>query len=86
MNTRYCFLLALLSVTAMSAGAAVGQILNGGFEDWSSGEPANWQTTNTPCLVNTTKSDQVHAGCSALLYLTSKATEERRSTEVQMWI
>jgi hypothetical protein len=59
----------LLYITLISFSANC-QILNGGFEQWSSGEPVSWQTNNInePNLTLTpiTQSSFVHGGSSAL--------------------
>jgi Secretion system C-terminal sorting domain len=59
----YLILLFLLSIRVN------GQILNGGFEQWSSGEPVYWQTNNVtdPAeLAPITQTSFVHSGFSAL--------------------
>jgi hypothetical protein len=39
---------------------------NGGFENWSGGNPVSWTTTNTPPVwVNVTQSTDAHSGLSA---------------------
>ncbi len=58
-----------LYITLISFSAN-GQIVNGGFEQWMSGEPVSWQTNNInePNLTLTpiTQSSFVHGGSSAL--------------------
>jgi hypothetical protein len=49
------------------AGSAFGQVPNGGFEQWSSGEPDVWATSNAaPLYTNVTLSTTAHTGVSAV--------------------
>jgi hypothetical protein len=47
---------------------ANAQILNPGFESWTSGNPNNWSTTNIPIagFINVTQTTDKHSGSSAL--------------------
>lgn len=63
-----------MRVTAMAAsllvflGHALGQVPNGGFEDWTGTEPDHWTTSNVPVLsfFNVTKSTVAHSGSFSL--------------------
>ena len=54
------------SLTALLSAAALAQIPNGTFETWSSGEPAEWVTSNgIPSFTTVSQSSTAHGGSSA---------------------
>jgi len=56
-------LIKLLFVTSVLVTALQAQIPNPGFEDWTSGNPDGWLTTNfPPLIVNVTQSNDAHSG------------------------
>ena len=53
----------LMFLTSILVTALHAQIPNNGFENWTSGEPDGWLTTNfPPLLVNVTQSNDSHTG------------------------
>ena len=62
-------LITLMVVICSLAMTANGQILNPGFESWTSGNPDNWATSNAfPAgLINITQTSDSHSGSSAVL-------------------
>ncbi|MGA3244406.1 MAG: T9SS type A sorting domain-containing protein [Bacteroidota bacterium] len=64
MNKSLLLFFALLLCCAIPL---FGQIPNASFENWTSGSPDNWITTNSPPVyINITKSTVAHAGSSAV--------------------
>jgi hypothetical protein len=61
-------LIPLMVVICCIAMTTYGQILNPGFENWTSGNPDNWATSNAfPAgLVNVTQTSDCHSGLSAV--------------------
>jgi hypothetical protein len=51
---------------AMPGMRAHAQILNNGFENWTSGEPDNWTTNNSIGNICVTKSTSAHGGSAAI--------------------
>lgn len=60
-------LFAVLFFSLLPFSAVWAQILNGGFESWTNGNPDNWFTNNAaPLYTTVTKSSDAHSGSSAL--------------------
>jgi hypothetical protein len=63
----YTSVLAIIIMTALSALPSYSQIPNASFENWTSGNPDGWKTTNVPpTIVNITKTTDAHNGSSAV--------------------
>lgn len=62
-------LITLMVVICSFSMTTYGQILNPGFENWTSGNPDDWATSNAfpASLVNITQTSDSHSGSSALL-------------------
>ena len=61
-------LFAVLFFSLLPFSAVWAQILNGGFESWTNGNPDNWFTNNAPPAYTTvTKSTDAHSGSAALM-------------------
>jgi len=57
----------LVVVAVGSVTPALGQVLNGGFETWTSGVPTGWTTNNIPMYATpVTQSNTAHSGSYAL--------------------
>ena len=54
--------LVLLCATFLSAQ----NVPNGGFEDWTDGEPDEWTTSNVGSILTITRSDDSHSGTYAV--------------------
>ncbi len=66
MLLRHRFLLALALVLLVPA-AVRAQIPNSGFENWTSGDPDNWVTSNVPSFATpVSQSSAAHGGASAV--------------------
>ena len=64
---RKLFLCALVLIALLPFLAAEAQILNPGFETWTSGSPANWFVNNVPPLYSPiSQSTDVHSGSSSM--------------------
>jgi len=66
MDTMHRLLLAFAFICFLP-GSSLSQILNAGFEDWTSVNPDNWFTTNAPpTYTNVVQSSTAHTGASAV--------------------
>lgn len=66
---NHCFrMLFLVSAALLFVSAnAAAQIPNAGFEDWASGEPVDWLTSNIPgVIMSITQTSDAHGGASAV--------------------
>ncbi len=60
------YIYALLFAILLAFSLIRAQVPNGGFENWSAGEPDFWTTNNADTLVTITQSNSSHSGSSAL--------------------
>jgi len=62
MKTLVSMTLVLFCATILSAQT----VPNGGFEDWSGGEPVDWTTNNVPGIPVLTQTQPGHSGSYAI--------------------
>jgi hypothetical protein len=60
------YIYTILLVVLISFSFIRSQVPNGGFENWTSGEPDFWTTNNADTLITITQSNSSHSGSSAL--------------------
>ncbi len=67
MNHKYILLSVIVAMFfGTFAQQSIAQIPNAGFENWVSGDPVDWTTTNAPpTIVNITQTAQSHSGALA---------------------
>ena len=66
LDLSYCIVLVILFFNTNQVNA---QIINGGFEQWTSSGPANWMTDDYPDqgMIPVTKSTDAYSGSYALM-------------------
>jgi len=61
-NTFYKFCFKIFTGIFLLSTTVFCQIPNAGFENWTSGNPDNWSTTNNPQFTNILQSNDAHSG------------------------
>ena len=61
-NTFYKFCFKIFAGIFLLSTTVFCQIPNAGFENWTSGNPDNWSTTNNPQFTNILQSNDAHSG------------------------
>ncbi len=68
MNGKYFYHLILKALILIVTTSAIifSQVPNGGFENWTNGNPDNWSTTNNAQFSNITQTTDAHSGTYAV--------------------